>query len=195
MCPGLGGQSLCALLCDQLCPLLPPLRFLGPQILWGFQSSPLPPPPDPVHLSVCGRGQAGGCPGRGDVKLRTGEPDRKVTGASRESWCPELTLGVALEGQLGGLGWGVRELPGCLNFLKWERHSRGHAGLLKKWGTWRDFRVTGSRGADTELFLLGGGRDGWVTLNSGERQAGLAEDLIFQDALGSAPRNFLLEVP
>lgn len=195
MCPGLGGQSLCALLCDQLCPLLPPLRFPGPQILWGFQSFPLPPPPDPVHLSVCGRGQAGGCPGRGDVKLRTGEPDRKVTGASRESWCPELTLGVALEGQLGGLGWGVRELPGCLNFLKWERHSRGHAGLLRNGGHGEISGSLGAEGLTQSCSFWGGGRDGWVTLNSGERQAGLAEDLISQDALGSAPRNFLLEVP
>lgn len=39
------------------------------------------------------------------------------------------------------------------------------------------------------------GRGGWVTLNSGEMQAGRAKDLISQDALGSAPRNFLLEIP
>lgn len=91
--------------------------------------------------------------GRGDVKLRTGEPEGKVTGASREGWCPELTLGVALEGQQGGLGWGVGELPGCLNFVKGERHSRGHAGLLRDRG---HGEISGSLGCSFSVVVVGG---------------------------------------
>lgn len=137
-------------------PVSSPTAFPGASDPLGLPVLPCSPLPDPVHLSVCGRGQAGGCLGRGDVKLRTGEPDRKVTGASRESWCPELTLGVVLEGQLGGLGWGVGELPGCLNFLKWERHSRSHTGLLRNGG---HGEISGSLGVDglTQSCSLWGG--------------------------------------
>lgn len=55
--------------------------------------------PSPVHLSVCplAEGRQAAALGGGDVSLRTGEPDRKVTGVSWEGGCPELTLGVALE--------------------------------------------------------------------------------------------------
>lgn len=110
--------------------LLASLSVLGPEVsLCASSSRPaLPvsfpaacpgasgPPglPALLHLSVClsvTEGRQAAALGRGDVSLRTGERDRKVTGASREGGCPELTLGVALEGQLGALSWGVGGLP------------------------------------------------------------------------------------
>lgn len=66
-------------------------------ILRDFQTCPS------VGLSVCplAEGRQAAALGGGDVSLRPGEWDRKVTGVSWEDECPELTLGVALEGAAG----------------------------------------------------------------------------------------------
>lgn len=173
-------------------PVSSPTAFPGASDPLGLPVLPCSPLPDPVHLSVCGRGQAGGCLGRGDVKLRTGEPDRKVTGAFLVS---RADPGCGPGGAAGRTGLGSGRTSRVPELFEVGASFPESHGIVKKWGTWRDFRVAGSRWADTELFLVGRGRGGWVTLNSGERQAGRAEDLISQDALGSAPRNFLLEVP
>lgn len=86
---------------DRVCLLLTPLRVsqgllvLHPPGLSALALS--------VHQSVCplAEGRQAAALGGGDVSLRPGEWDRKVTGVSWEGECPELTLGVALEGAAG----------------------------------------------------------------------------------------------
>lgn len=93
-CSGAGGQSLCSLfLTPAAC--VPGLRGLHPPGLSALALS--------VLLSVCplADGKQAAALGEGDVSLRTGEWDRKVAGFSWEGECPELTLGVALEGAAG----------------------------------------------------------------------------------------------